>query len=318
MEFQDYYQLLGVSKDASADDIKKQYRRQARKYHPDVSSEDNAEEKFKQIKEAYEVLKDPEKRKAYDQFGQNWQQGQGFEPPPNWDFNQGQDQANQQQYSSQFNGEDYSDFFENLFGQRGAGFRQQQSSQMRGQDQHSKINISVQEAYSGSSRQLSLQQPVVDPQTGQVHYDTRSLNVKIPAGVKTGQQIRLKGQGGDGYGGADKGDLYLEVSINADKLYQLSGKDINLTLPISPWEAALGAKIKVPTLGGAVELNIPSNSQSGQKLRLKGRGLPGKPSGDQYVILNIVTPQADSDEQRQLYQQMAEAMPFNPRADLGV
>lgn len=316
MEFQDYYQLLGVSKDASADDIKKQYRRLARKYHPDVSTEDNAEEKFKQVKEAYEVLKDPEKRKAYDQFGQNWQHGQGFEPPPNWDFNQGQ--GNQHHYSSQFNGEDFSDFFENLFGQRGAGFRQQQASKMRGQDQHSKVAISIQEAYSGTNRQLSLQQPVVDPQTGQVHYDTRSLNVKIPAGVKAGQQIRLKGQGGDGYGGGDKGDLYLEISINPDKLYQLSGKDINLSLPISPWEAALGAKIKVPTLGGAVELNIPSNSQSGQKLRLKGRGLPGNPAGDQYVILNIVTPQADSDEQRQLYQQMADAMPFNPRADLGV
>ncbi len=315
MEFQDYYELLGVDKNATDDQIKKQYRRLARKYHPDVSKEDNAEEKFKQVKEAYEVLKDSEKRKAYDQFGQNWQQGQGFEPPPNWDFNQ------QQQHSAgaQYNGEDYSDFFENLFGQRGAGFGHRGGQQQaRGQDQHSKLNISIQEAYSGSSRQLSLQQPVVDQSTGQVRYEKRSLNVKIPAGVTDGQQIRLKGQGGDGFGGGTKGDLYLEVHIETDKTYKVDGKDIYLTLPISPWEAALGEKIEVPTLGGKVGLTIPANSQSGKKLRLKGRGLPGKTAGDQYVILNIVTPEAKTDDQRELYKKMAAEMSFNPRQTLGV
>ncbi|MDF1795810.1 MAG: DnaJ C-terminal domain-containing protein [Coxiellaceae bacterium] len=318
MEFQDYYKLLGVDKNATDDQIKKQYRRLARKYHPDVSKEDNAEEKFKQVKEAYEVLKDAEKRKAYDQFGENWQQGQGFEPPPNWDFNQ---QQQQQQYGggAQYGGEDFSDFFENLFGQRGAGFGQRGGQQQaRGQDQHSKLNITLQEAYSGSSRQLSMQQPVVDQNTGQVHYEKRSLNVKIPAGVTQGQQIRLKGQGAEGFAGGAKGDLYLEIHIEADKTYKLDGKDILLTLPISPWEAALGEKIQVPTLGGKVGLTIPANSQSGQKMRLKGRGLPGKTAGDQYVILNIVTPEATTDDQRDLYKKMAESMPFNPRTKLGV
>lgn len=316
MEFQDYYKLLDVDKNATDDQIKKQYRRLARKYHPDVSKEANAEEKFKQVKEAYEVLKDAEKRKAYDQFGQNWKQGQGFEPPPNWNYQQSQSQGGHQQ--SQFNGEDYSDFFENLFGQRGAGFRQQRPKASRGQDQHSKVSISLEDAYKGTTRQLSLQQPTSDPRTGQVRYSTRSLNVKIPAGVKQGQQIRLKGQGSEGFGGGPKGDLYLEVTIAASKLFCLDGKNISVTLPITPWEAALGSKIAVPTLGGKVDLSIPANSQSGQKLRLKGRGLPGKTAGDQFVTLKIVTPKAQTDEQRELYQRMAESMPFNPRADMEV
>lgn len=315
MEFQDYYELLGVNKSATDDEIKKQYRRLARKYHPDVSKEDNAEEKFKQVKEAYEVLKDAEKRKAYDQCGQNWQHGQGgFEPPPNWQYQQ----TGQQDRHSQFNGEDFSDFFENLFGQRGAGFRQQQPHTMRGQDQHSKVSISLHEAYNGSTRQLTLQQPDVDPKTGQVHYSQRSLNVKIPAGVTSGQQIRLKGQGSDGYGSGEKGDLYLEIDIQSNKQFNIDGRDVLLTLPITPWEAALGGKINVPTLGGKVGLNIPAGSQSGQKLRLKGRGLPGKTPGDQYVTLTIVTPIATTDEQRDLYRHMAESMPFNPRAELEV
>jgi curved DNA-binding protein len=317
MEFQDYYECLGVSRTASADELKKQYRRLARKYHPDVSKEENAEEKFKQVKEAYEVLKDPEKRKAYDQFGQNWKQGQGFEPPPDWQYQQEGRSAGHQAH---FDGADFSDFFENLFGQRGAGFRGQQNGagfSQRGQDQHSKVVVSLVEAYAGATRQLSLQQPVVSAD-GRVHYETRTLNVKIPAGVTEGQQIRLKGQGGDGVAGGIKGDLYLEISIAPHDFYQLDGRDIYLNLPLAPWEAALGATVKVPTLAGVVDLKIPEKTQAGKKMRLKGRGLPGKTPGDQYVMIAIHVPEPKSEADKQCYQKMAEQMPFNPRRRLGV
>lgn len=311
MEFQDYYKLLGINKSASADEIKKQYRRMARKYHPDVSKEADAEEKFKQVKEAYEVLSDPEKRKAYDQFGKDWQHGQPFQQDPHWDFNA------RQQHSSQFNGEDYSDFFENLFGQRGQGFRsqQQQDFQQRGQDQHSKISISLQQAFHGGKTQVSLQEPTM-MQNGQVRYETRTLNIKIPAGIENGKQIRLRGQGSAGFGGGTKGDLYIEVQIKPHKHFHVDGKNLTLQLPITPWEAACGAKITVPTLAGSVQMQIPAGSQSGNKLRLKGRGLPGKTPGDQFVVLRIETPKPMSEDDKALYEKMQQQMPFNPRVNL--
>jgi curved DNA-binding protein len=314
MEYQDYYKILGVERNANADEIKKSYRRLARKYHPDVSSEKNAEEKFKQVKEAYEVLKDPEKRKAYDQMGANWKQGQGFSPPPGWEY---QSRSGRGQTHETFSQGDFSDFFESLFGGMGGARGQAHHEfKQRGQDQHAKVSISLEDAYRGATRELSLQEPQLDPRTGQVSYQTHTLRVKIPAGVTTGQQIRLQGQGTPGMGGGPKGDLYLEIQVMPHSLYTLEGKDVYLNLPITPWEAALGAKISVPTLGGTVELSIPAGSQTGQKLRLKGRGLPDKPAGDQYVLLKIYIPEPKNEQQKQLYRQMAEQMQFDPRKDL--
>jgi curved DNA-binding protein len=316
MEYKDYYKILGLDRTASAEEIKKSYRKLARKYHPDVSKEPNAEEKFKEMKEAYEVLKDPEKRAAYDQMGAHWKEGQSFRPPPGWEF---RGQANSgEDFSDSFESGGFSDFFENLFG-RGAdarmhGFRQAQ--QRTGADQHSKITVPLEEAYHGAERTLTLQSSELDPQTGQVQTKTKHLKVKIPAGTISGQQIRLRGQGGKGLGGGKNGDLYLEVRLAPHSFYTMEGRDVYLSLPITPWEAALGARISVPTLAGKVELTIPKNSQTGQKMRLKGRGFPGHPAGDQYVVLKTYVPEAVTEQQRELYKKMSEEMPFDPRHKL--
>ncbi len=313
MEFKDYYQTLGVSKNAKKDEIKRAYRKLARKYHPDVSQEANAEEKFKEVKEAYEVLNDPEKRKAYDTLGPNWKNGQDFTPPPGWEqqqtggFHHGFTSGNQQ---------DFSDFFEELFGQqRGGGFHHQSSGRgfkSKGQDAHVKVLISLEDAFSGATRQIALQMPEVTAQ-GQIVNKPKTLNVKIPKGIMQGQQIRLTGQGGPGLGGGPNGDLYLEVEFQDHPQFSIEGKDIYATVPIAPWEAALGAKISAPTLNGKVNLTVPANSQSGKKLRLKGKGLPAKTAGDQYVVLQVVVPPADTEAKRKLYKQMAEEMAFEPR-----
>lgn len=312
MEYKDYYKTLGVEKTASADEIKKRYRILARKYHPDVSKEPNAEEKFKEMREAYDVLKDPEKRKAYDQLGSNWRQGTEFKPPPGWEFHTGNAGGRED-----FDTSGFSDFFENLFGARGMGGggrrRQQADFSQRGQDQHSKIIITLPEAYTGTERLIQLQEPEMDANTGQIKLKTRSLKVKIPAGVNNGQQIRLTGQGQKGLGGGPNGDLYLEIIIQDHPLFMVKDRDIYLNLPVAPWEAALGAKIGVPTLGGIVEMTIPAFSQTGSKLRLKGRGLPGSPSGDQYITLAVHIPEPKTESQRQLFTTMAQEMNFNPR-----
>lgn len=314
MDYKDYYDTLGLKKEASPEDIKKQYRRLARKYHPDVSKEENAEEKFKAVKEAYEVLKDPEKRKAYDQLGSGWQGGQsGFEPPPGWEFHQ----QNRNESQEGFQGNpDFSDFFESIFGgQRQTGGRHH-GFQQRGDDQHSKVGITLEQAYRGEQITLQLQSAAINPKTGQVEHQQRQLNIKIPKGIQNGQQIRLAGQGNPGIGGAPAGDLFIEVSIKAHPHYTLEGRDIFLNLPITPWEAALGATISVPTLAGSVNLKIPPHSQTGQKLRLKGRGLPGKTSGDQFAVLTVHIPEPKNTDQEKLYQTMADTMPFNPRQHL--
>jgi curved DNA-binding protein len=311
MEYKDYYKTLGVEKNADAAAIKKQYRLLARKYHPDVSTEKNAEEKFKEVQEAYEVLKDPKKRQAYDQMGSEWQAGQqGFKPPPGWEFHTSREGAEEQ-----FGASDYSDFFESLFGQRTRGGRQRAYSQ-RGQDQHSKVNIFLEDAYKGAEQVLQLQESELDRATGEVQYKTRSLKVKIPAGVTEGQQIRLAQQGSKGMGGAPNGDLYLEIKFAEHPYYIAKEKDIYLNLPVMPWEAALGAKIDIPTLGGKVAVTIPAGSQTGNKLRLKGRGLPGNPAGDEFAILTIYIPEPKTDSQRELYKKMAEEMHYNPRNEL--
>lgn len=314
MDYKDYYKILDVDKSATVDEIKKKYRRLARKYHPDVSKEENAEEKFKEVKEAYEVLKDPEKRKAYDQLGSGWQQGQGgFEPPPGWAFHQQGGHGNGRFHAAG----DFSDFFENIFGgMGGAHSRGHGQFKQRGEDKHSKISIDLDQAFHGAEMVLQLQDAMINPKTGQVERKNRNLKVRIPKGVTNGQQIRLTGQGSAGIGGGSNGDLYLEISLKPDKRYQVNGKNLTLNLPVAPWEAALGATIEVPTLAGKVNLKIPAYSQSGQKMRLKGRGLPAKSPGDLYVVLNIVIPEPKTDAQKALYSQMQKEMSFDPRAQL--
>lgn len=308
MEFKDYYQILGVARDASNDEVKRAYRKLARKYHPDVSKEPDAEARFKEVGEAYEVLKDPEKRQAYDRFGKDWQQGQDFRPPPDWEQDFGFAGGG---YAHQ---DEFSDFFESLFGR---GARRRGGFRARGDDQVVRVALSLEDAYGGVTRPLTLSAEEIDAD-GQVRQRPRTLNVRIPAGVTAGQRIRLKGQGGAGLGGGPAGDLYLEVSFAPHPHFQADGRDILLVLPITPWEAALGATVPVPTLGGVVDLRIPAGSQTGRRLRLKGRGLPGDPPGDQYTELRLVTPDADSEAAKALYEKMAAELPMNPRASLGV
>jgi curved DNA-binding protein len=313
MEFKDYYEIMGVKRDATQDDIKRAYRKLARKYHPDVSKEARAEERFKELGEAYEVLKDPEKRAAYDQLGSNWKSGQEFRPPPDWDsgfefrgggFTPGGSAA-------------FSEFFESLFGRGGspgarAGAR---AFHARGEDHHAKVLIDVEDAFHGATRVITLQVPELDAQ-GHVRMRERSLNVKIPKGIKPGQQIRLAGQGAPGVGQGGSGDLYLEVKFKPHALYRFEGNDLYLDLPVAPWEAALGGSAKVRTPGGVVDLTIPAGSAGGRKLRLKGRGIPASPPGDFYVVLKIVLPPADTEQAKAFYREMQDKLAFNPRVGM--
>lgn len=320
MEYKDYYQTLGLERSASQDEIKRAYRKLARKYHPDVNKEPGAEDRFKEVGEAYEVLKDPEKRAAYDQLGSRAKAGEEFRPPPDWD-------AGFEFSGGGFTGAGgagFSDFFENLFGggnfgggfqggPRGAG----RGFDSRGEDHHAKVLIDLEDAFTGASRRITLQQSEVD-EAGRVRTKPRSLNVKIPKGIKPGQSIRLSGQGGAGMGRGPAGDLYLKVEFNPHPLYRVDERDLYLDLPLAPWEAALGTSVKIPTPEGKVDLKIPPNSTSGRKLRLKGRGLPAKTPGDLYAQISIALPPATTDKDKALYRQMAENFSFNPRAHLEV
>jgi curved DNA-binding protein len=311
MEYKDYYKIMGLSRNATQDEVKRAYRKLARKYHPDVSKEKDAEAKFKELGEAYEVLQDPEKRAAYDRLGANWKAGEDFRPPPNWDegfeFKGGGDTGV------------FSDFFEQLFGR--AGFRPSEQGargfQARGQDAHAKIYIDLEDSIRGATRNITLSAPEMDAR-GRVQVKQRSLNIKIPKGIKPGQHIRLSGQGDPGSGGGKAGDLLLEIAFNPHRLYRISDADIYLDVPVTPWEAALGAKIKVPTPDGNVDLKIPPNSRQGGKLRLKGRGLPAKTPGDFLVVLQIALPPANTDRAKAVYQKMQQELDFNPRLSLGV
>lgn len=310
MEFKDYYKVLGVERTATADEIKKAYRKLARTYHPDVSKEAGAEARFKEISEAYEVLQDPQKRAAYDQLGTRWRAGQEFTPPPDWgagfEFSPGG--------FSTADAADFSDFFSSLFGNFA---RRATTGRSRGEDHHAKIVIPLEDAFHGATRTVTLRAPQLDAQ-GRVSLREHTLNVRIPKGIRDGQLIRLAGQGAPGAGGAPPGDLYLEVRFDPHALYRVEGHDLLLTLPLAPWEAALGATVKAPTPTGVVEVKIPAGSQSGKKLRLKGRGIPGNPAGDLYLILDVVLPMADTERARQLYRTMAQELAFNPRRALGV
>jgi len=320
MEFKDYYSALGIDRTASEDEVRKAYRKLARKYHPDVSKEADAEKRMRDINEANDVLRDKEKRAAYDALADRVARGghpEGdFQPPPGWDtgfeFHRGPNQGPADHA-------DFSEFFSSLFGEaerRGAARRNYRA---RGEDHHAAIEISLEDALNGAEREITLRSQEPGAQ-GRPAFKTRTLSVKIPAGMHPGQFIRLAGQGMPGHGGEPAGDLYLEVRIAPHKLYRVEERDIYMTLPVTPTEAALGAKVKVPVpTGGAVEVTVPPSARGGLKLRLKGRGLGGKQPGDLYLLLEIALPPATTDTARKAYEQLAQASAsFNPRQHLGV
>ncbi|MDF2153412.1 DnaJ C-terminal domain-containing protein [Vibrio sp. CAU 1672] len=315
MEYRDYYAILNVPRDATLADIKRAYKKCARKYHPDVSKDPSAKQKFIEAKEAYEVLRDPKKRAAYDQLGEDWQAGQEFTAPPGWE-------RNFQFSGDNFTQEDaaaFSDFFSSLFstpfGQ--TPFRSRyafgnRSFTTKGEDLHAKLQIDIDDSFHGAIRTVTL--PGSSTDGGHV----QTLNLHIPKGIREGQHIRIGGKGLPGHSGDAAGDLYLEVSFRPHPFYRVENRNLCLTLPITPWEAALGAKVKLPTPLGPIELTIPANSASGKTLRLRGRGLPGSPAGDILIKLNIVLPKVETEHEKALFRQMQDMMPFNPRSQLGV
>jgi curved DNA-binding protein len=310
MKYKDYYATLGVARGASADDIKKAYRKLAQKYHPDVSKDPKGEEKFKELAEAYQTLKDPEKRAAYDQLGSGHQPGQEFRPPPDWEQRFGEGSAG----GFSFDDLDLSDLFEGLSGRgaRAGGGRAQMK--IPGQDFEVTVHLSLEEAHRGTQVQLELGMPEYDDQ-GRVRHVPKKVTARIPKGATDGQRLRLRGQGGKGLNGARDGDLFLNVALHPHPLFRPSGHDLYLDLPLAPWEAALGGTIEVPTLEGAVNLKIPPNTAAGRKLRLGKKGLakPGGGEGDLYAIVQIVNPTVIGDRERELFEQLAQVANFDPR-----
>jgi curved DNA-binding protein len=304
MDFKDYYATLGVAHDATHDQIRRAYRKLARKYHPDVSKLPNTEARFKEAAEAHEALIDPERRAAYDQACLRHERGQAFEAPA------GRGPAGEA---------DLGDFFESIFGHaaRGAGPRRsrpQRAFVMQGEDQHARIDIGLMDSYRGATLKLALELPAVQAD-GRIGTQQRQLEVTLPKGVRAGQQLRLAGQGAAGHGGGAAGDLYLEVQFQPHPLYRVDGRDVTMDLRLAPWEAAGGASIPAPTPDGEVHLTVPAGAVAGQKLRLKGRGLPGTPAGDLYAVLGIALPVARSETERAAYAAFAAAFPgFDARA----
>lgn len=317
MKFQDYYEVLGVARDASAEQIKKAFRKLARKYHPDVSKETDAEARMQAINEAHTVLSDPERRAAYDRLGQDWHGGEDFRPPPDW---------GKQQF--EFSGRglspdeaaQFSDFFSQLFGGTntagGFGAHSGRRRQRHGEDHHAQVVLDIEDAFTGPTRQLALRLPQRDAQ-GRVSNATRTLNVRIPVGVREGQVIRLAGQGAPGSGGQPPGDLLLEVRFRPHDRLRVDGRDLHLTLPVAPWEAALGAVVVVDLPGGRLKVRIPRGAQSGQQLKVRGRGIPGSPPGDLLLALQVVLPAADTAQAQALYETMARELAFDPRRTTG-
>jgi curved DNA-binding protein len=289
MQYRDYYEILGVTRGADPDEVKRAYRKLARKFHPDVSKEKNAEEKFKEVQEAYEVLRDSDKRAAYDQLGRDYRNGQQFRPPPDWSQRFGNSGG---QRFSDING--FSDFFSSLFGGSATG----SSNAGQADSDAGHLDVTVEEAFAGTKRRVTLSE----------HGRQRLVDVQIPAGVTEGQPLRIPGLGG-------RTSLIFRIRLRPHHLYEIVGKDVQIEVPLAPWEAALGAKVAVPTLGGTVELTIPAGAQSGQKLRLRARGFPGNPAGDQMVTIKLVTPAAQSTTEKEAYERMKRDFKFDPRAD---
>ncbi len=309
MQYRDYYAILGVARDASEEQIKQAYRKLARKYHPDVSKESGAEEKFKEVAEAYQTLKDPQKRAAYDQLGTH-RAGEDFRPSPDWQ-KQWEWQGDDSGFAEQI---DLSDLFAHL---GAAGARGGAQRPMRGRDFEVAVPITIEEAYEGTQIDLDLNMPEYD-ERGRLRRVPQAFRARIPKGATQGQRLRLPGKGGRGFNGGSNGDLYLDISLRPHALYRPSGHDLYLDLPLAPWEAVLGTTAEVPTPGGRVRLKVPSGTAAGQQLRLPRRGLP-KPqggSGDLYAIVQIVVPAVTDERERALYQQLAEASTFDPRVQL--
>ncbi len=310
MEFKDYYATLGVEKTASQDEIKRAFRKLARKYHPDVSKEADAEARFKDVAEANEALSDPERRAAYDDISRRHQRGQEFDPATSG-------MGGGFEFSGRGGGfegaADFSDFFESIFGRAAGRQPGHHGMNAQGNDHHARIAINLEDAFRGARRTISLRMPVQDA-SGQVSMQQRQLDVNIPKGVREGQHLRLSGQGAAGIGGGSPGDLYLEIAFNPHPRFRVDGRDIYVDLPVAPWEAALGASIAAPTPEGEVQMTIPVGSRQGRKLRLRGRGLPGNPAGDLYVVIELTLPSADLPGGQDAYQALAQAFPgFDPR-----
>ncbi len=322
VKYRDYYEILGIQRTAAQDEIQRVYRKLARKYHPDVNKSAGAEDKFKEINEAYEVLKDPEKRKMYDQLGPDWRSGQDFRPPPGWNVHYDFGGGGAQQWGGAGG---FSDFFESLFGGAG-GFRQAQRGgagrgfgqgavwRQAGADQETTIHISLEDAFRGGTRPIVLQTQAINP-NGQIEVQEKRYDVKIPAGMLTGQKIRLPSQGGEGVGGGPRGDLYLKIEIEPHPVFTLKGRDLYMDVPVSPWEAVLGAEADINTLSGPVTLKIPAGTQSGRKMRLRGKGMPnpkGQP-GDLYATVVVRVPTNPSGRERELFEELKKISGFNPR-----
>ncbi|MBH3427581.1 MAG: curved DNA-binding protein [Pseudomonas sp.] len=311
MDFKDYYKILGVEPTADEKAIKTAYRKLARKYHPDVSKERDAEEKFKEVNEAHDVLSSAEKRAEYDELRKYGQHGRPFQGPPGWESRN----------TGGFEGGDFSDFFSSIFGSRGGNGspfgrgQQQRSAGRRGQDVEMELAIFLEETLSAESKQISFQVPQHNAAGQRTGFTTKTLNVKIPAGVTDGEKIRLKGQGAAGIGGGANGDLFLTIRMAPHPLFDVEGHDLIITVPLAPWEAALGTKVAVPTLTGKINLTIRPDSQSGQRLRVKGMGLANKQGqrGDLYAQLKVVMPSQSDDATRELWGKLAEKAAFNPR-----
>ena len=343
VKYRDYYDILGVQRSATQDDIQRAYRKLARKFHPDLNKSREAEEKFKEIGEAYEVLKDPEKRKKYDTLGEGWRAGQDFTPPPGWDFRTGGSAGSGSTggngassfHFQGFRGTGFSDFFDILFGEEslfggedaffsqafgGSGTPLKQEfrnpSSRHGQDQEAELSISLEDAYFGGRKEIKLEQ-VAEAGRGQPTRTIRSFEVNIPAGVTEGRRLRLSGQGSKSSGGAPAGDLYLNIHILPHSNFRVNGADLEVSVPVSPWEAALGSKIEVPTVEGHTSIDLPPGIRSDQKIRLKGKGLGinkrKRDRGDLYALIRIVVPKTLSPEERELFEKLARISPFNPR-----
>jgi curved DNA-binding protein len=318
MKYKDYYAILGVARGASDEEIKKAYRRLARKFHPDVSKEKDAKERFQEVSEAYETLKDKEKRAAYDSLGSGFRPGQDFRPPPDWQ-QRFADDGGINFSDADLGGIDLSDLFASLGAGRrggpGGGFGSRGDMQFPGEDYEFKVELSIEDAMRGTELELEMPVRELTPQ-GRIQRSTRKVRARIPAGATAGQKLRLRGQGGAGINGGPAGDLYLRIELRPHPLYRADGHDLYIDLPVTPWEAALGAEVEVPTLSGRVSMKVPAGSRSGQRLRLSGKGLPrpGGGSGDLYAVLGIVVPPTLGEREKALYAELRDASNFNPRS----
>jgi curved DNA-binding protein len=316
VEYKDYYKTLNVSKTATSAQIKKEYRKLARKYHPDVNKNADAEQNFKEVGEAYEVLKDSEKRKAFDQYGANWKAGKSQQQYQQQGAGFGSGFEGGFDFGGNYGGAgDYSDFFESMFGGGRSGRSSRPSRKQKGEDVNATIKVPLTDTFTGSTRRINFELKSTSPD-GQVTIKPVNLNVKIPKGIKNGQKIRLAGQGSPGYNGGENGDIYLKIEFEKHPYFRAVDNDIYINLPVAPWEAVLGSSVVVPLPSGNIKLKVPAGTTQGKKLRVKGKGIPAKKPGDAYVVIDIVLPPADTEKAKKVYKEMQE-LEFDPRKNFG-